>query len=190
MENKSFRTPAYKKLACYQKAEAVFDVTYLFCTRHLSPKDRTFDQMIQAARSGKQNIVEGQAAYPTSVESALKLTNVAKASLHELKADYEDFLRIHRLQQWAEEDPDFIRLRALGFEHNDTAFYTALAETYNAEQMANLAIIMINQTDFLLYRLLKSMHEKFVNGGGFREQLSRERREARANSWNKKIERD
>lgn len=85
MENKSFRTPAYKKLACYQKAEAVFDVTYLFCTRHLSPKDRTFDQMIQAARSGKQNIVEGQAAYPTSVESALKLTNVAKASLHELK---------------------------------------------------------------------------------------------------------
>ena len=186
VEHTSFRTPAYKQLACYQKAEAVFDLTHLFCSRYLSPKDRTFDQMIQAARSGKQNIVEGQAAYPTSVETALKLTNVAKASLHELRTDYEDFLRTHQLRQWEETDPDFIRLRQVGFKHNDTDFYRLLAEPYNAEQMANLVIIMICQTDFLLYRLLQSMHAKFLNEGGFREQLSRERREARINNWNNK----
>ena len=179
VEHTSFRTPAYKQLACYQKAEAVFDLTHLFCSRYLSPKDRTFDQMIQAARSGKQNIVEGQAAYPTSVETALKLTNVAKASLHELKTHYEDFLRTHQLRQWEETDPDFIRLRQVGFKHNDTDFYRSLAEPYNAEQMANLIIIMICQTDFLLYRLLQSMHAKFLNEGGFKEKMHRMRVERR-----------
>ena len=103
----SFRTPDYKNLVCYQKAEAVYDITSLFCSRYLSTKDRTYDQMIQAARSGKQNIAEGQAAMPTSMESCLKLINVAKASLHELLADYEDYLRTHELKRWDENTPEF-----------------------------------------------------------------------------------
>ena len=185
MDNLLFRTPEKKKLACYQKAEAIYDLTHLFCTRYLTPKDRTFDQMVQAARSGKQNIVEGQAAMPTSFESALKLTNVAKASLHELRIDYEDYLRTRQLRQWSDADAEFVRLREAGREHNESAYYMGLAEGFNDEQIANLAIILICQTDYLLYRLLQALHAKFLNEGGFREQLSRERREARMKDWNK-----
>lgn len=179
MKSISFRTPDYKNLVCYQKAEAVYDITSLFCSRYLSTKDRTYDQMIQAARSGKQNIAEGQAAMPTSMESCLKLINVAKASLHELMADYEDYLRTHELKRWDENTPEFRQIRELGRTHNDAAFYCSLAEQYDADQIANMAIIVIKQTDYLLYRLLEKIHQMFVEQGGFREQLSHKRKTQR-----------
>ena len=175
----------YRGLIVYQKAECIYDITYYFTSTYLKKGDRTIDQMVQAARSGKQNIVEGQAAMPTSFESALKLTNVAKASLHELRIDYEDYLRTRQLRQWSDADAEFVRLREAGREHNESAYYMGLAEGFNDEQIANLAIILICQTDYLLYRLLQALHAKFLIEGGFREQLSRERREARMKDWNK-----
>ena len=187
MSNKDFirQKGNYEELLCYKKSVCVYDVTYYFAHKFLKIGDRTIDQMVQAARSGKQNIVEGQAAMPTSFESALKLTNVAKASLHELRIDYEDYLRTRQLRQWSDADAEFVRLREAGREHNESAYYMGLAEGFNDEQIANLAIILICQTDYLLYRLLQALHAKFLNEGGFREQLSRERREARMKDWNK-----
>ena len=95
---------SYKNLIAYQKAECVYDVTFYFVHNYLEKGDRTIDQMVQAARSGKQNIAEGAAAGNTSKETEIKLTNVAKASLQELLIDYEDFLRVRGLEQWKAED--------------------------------------------------------------------------------------
>src|SRR5271165_2709853 len=124
----------YSQLQSYREAEVVYDLTYRFCQRFLSQKDRTVDQMVQAARSGKQNIVEGSMASGTSKESEIKLTNVARASLEELLTDYRDFLRQRRLAEWPKDHPYTRRLRQLnrtpnatydtfrnGIEHEDPA---------------------------------------------------------------------
>jgi four helix bundle protein len=103
----------YRKLRSYQKAEIVFDATVFFCARFLSKRDRTVDQMVQAARSGKQKIVEGSQASGTSKEMEIKLTNVARASLAELEEDYKDFLRTRRLLEWPPNHPYAFRLRTL-----------------------------------------------------------------------------
>jgi four helix bundle protein len=95
------KSGGYRKLISYQKAEAVYDFTYYFCKKYLQRGDRTIDQMIQAARSGKQNIAEGSAASATSKETEIKLMNVAKASLEELLLDYEDYLRSNILKRAA-----------------------------------------------------------------------------------------
>jgi four helix bundle protein len=112
---RSFIPPhgGYKKLLSYQKAEIVFDATVRFCDRFLERGDRTRDQMVQAARSGKQNIIEGSMASGTSKEMEIKLTNVARASLEELLADYRDFLRVRRLAEWTSDHPYAKRLREL-----------------------------------------------------------------------------
>jgi four helix bundle protein len=101
----------YKKLLSYRKAEIVYDATVYFCARFLDKRDRTYDQMFQAARSGKQNIVEGSMASATSKESEIKLTNVARASLEELLTDYRDFLRTRHLEEWPKDHPYTRRLR-------------------------------------------------------------------------------
>jgi len=104
----------YRKLLSYEKAEVVFDLTYGFCKRFLSRGDRTVDQMIQAARSGKQNIAEGSKASGTSKETEIKLTNVARASLEELLVDYQDFLRTRSQAVWTKDSKEAVYVRKLG----------------------------------------------------------------------------
>lgn len=114
---------SYKNLIAYQKAECVYDVTFYFAHHYLEKGDRTIDQMVQAARSGKQNIAEGAAAGNTSKETEIKLTNVAKASLQELLVDYEDFLRVRGLKQWQPDDARLAQTKRACAAHNDSEYY-------------------------------------------------------------------
>jgi four helix bundle suffix protein len=169
----------YKKLYTYQKAEAIFDITYYFCRQYLKRGDRTVDQMVQAARSGKQNIVEGSAASATSKETEIKLVNVAKASSLELLTDYEDFLRTRGFRQWEMDSVEMRKMRQLGSIHNDTAFYMNIVRTRPPDTIANIAICLIKQNDFMLHRQLKTLSEQFLSEGGFREKMTRMRIERR-----------
>ena len=169
----------YRGLVAYQKAECIYDLTYFFATKFLAVGDRTVDQMVQAARSGKQNIAEGSAASATSRETEIKLTNVAKPSLQELLVDYEDYLRVRRLQQWAQDDHRFLQARKACAEHNDPGYYTAAAAERSDETIANIAIILIHQTDYLLYKLIERLKEDFIKKGGIREEMTRARLEYR-----------
>jgi four helix bundle protein len=129
----------YQELLSYQKAEVVYDLTYRFCKRFLSRGDRTIDQMIQAARSGKQNIVEGSKASGTSKEMEIKLTNVARASLEELLVDFRDFLRVRDLQLWSKNSKETQFVRKLGNEpHVTYEAYREFCETRSAEVVANI----------------------------------------------------
>lgn len=166
----------YRKLLCYIKAEAIYDITYIFANKFLKQSDRTVDQMIQAARSGKQNIIEGYAAGATSSEAELRLLNVAKSSLKELLADYEDYLRTRGLRQWEEGSIEFIKAQELGKEHDDSRFWVDLVSTRSDETVANIAIILLHQTDYLLYRFMEKVSSRFASEGGFREKLSHFRR--------------
>jgi four helix bundle suffix protein len=170
----------YEQLLSYQKARIVFDATVYFCNRFLDKRDRTYDQMVQAARSGKQNIVEGSQVSGTSKELELKLTNVARASLEELLEDYRDFLRIRQLEQWSTDHRYTRRLRELnrmpgasyetfrkGIEHNDPAI------------CANVIIGLIKLTNYLLDRQLKALEQAFLKDGGLREAMTRARVAAR-----------
>ena len=119
----------YRKLLSYQKTEVIFEMTYYFCHTYLQKGDRTIDQMVQAARSGKQNIIEGCAASATSAKTEIKLVNVAKASLQELLEDYIDYLRTHGHRQWEENSVEWTAMRRLGKEHNDAEFF--MKRSYN-----------------------------------------------------------
>ncbi|MBR2961479.1 MAG: four helix bundle suffix domain-containing protein [Alistipes sp.] len=177
MQEKVFRNRRnYKKLLCYIKAETIYDITYLFANKFLQQSDRTIDQMVQAARSGKQNIIEGYAAGATSSASELKLLNVAKSSLQELLADYEDYLRTRGLHQWKEDSVEFTKAQELGKEHDDSAFWMGIVSTRSDETIANIAIILLHQTDYLLYKFMETISHRFVSEGGFREKLSHIRR--------------
>lgn len=170
----------YKKLRVYRIAEIIYDVTYIFTHRFLSPGDRTIDQMVQAARSGKQNIAEGSCAGSTSKETEIKLTNVAKASLQELLVDYEDFLRVRNLEQWDKDSDKAVRTRRICMSNNDSSFYREAVKVRTSETIANIAIILIHQADVLLYRLIERQKADFLRQGGIREQMSRARREWRS----------
>lgn len=176
----------YKKLISYQKAETIFDITYYFCHNHLSKFDRTVDQMVQAARSGKQNIVEGTAASAVSKQNEIFLINVAKASLHELLIDYEDYLRTRKHRLWEEDSAELIAMRALGKKQNKSAFYMPLVEVRPPETIANMAIVLIKQTDYLLFRQLQKLGEMFLKEGGFREKMTKARIEERNKQKGKK----
>jgi len=173
------RTGNYRKLLTYQKAEAIYDITYYFCKNYLPRFDRTVDQMVQAARSGKQNIVEGSAASATSKETEIKLVNVAKASLQELLIDYEDYLRTRNHRQWENDSIELLKMRELGRKHNDTAFYMSLVMVRPPETIANMAICMIKQTDYMLFKQLQSLSEDFLKNGGLRERMTRMRLDRR-----------
>ncbi len=172
----------YKKLITYQKAECIFDITYYFCTHFLKKGDRTIDQMIQAARSGKQNIAEGSAASSTSSEMEIKLVNVAKASSQELLADYQDYLRTRNHPQWEENSNEFEAMRKLGREHNESSFFMNIVKTRPPETIANMAIVLINQNDYLLFRQLESLEKEFLQEGGMRERMKRMRLQERNKS--------
>src|SRR6266478_4946680 len=136
----------YQELLSYQKAEVVYDLTYRFCQRFLNKGDRTIDQMVQAARSGKQNIAEGSKASVTSTETEIKLTNVARASLEELLIDYRDFLRVRDLKLWAKDSKEALFVRQLGKQpHVTYETYRTYIESRPAEVVANIAICLIHQ---------------------------------------------
>jgi four helix bundle suffix protein len=173
----------YRELLSYQKAEVVYDLTFRFCQRFLNRGDRTVDQMVQAARSGKQNIVEGSKASATSKETEIKLTNVARASLEELLVDYQDFLRVRDLRQWPKDSPEALFVRGLGSKSPVTydAFRTYV-ESRPAEVVANIALCLIHQTNFLLDQQIRRLEQDFIKEGGVRERMTRARRDYRKGS--------
>ncbi len=177
----------FKKLLTYRKAEAIYDLTFWFCERYIARGDRTKDQMVQAARSGKQNIAEGSAASATSSESEIHLTNVAKASLKELLADYEDWLRVRNHRQWETGSKELEAMRRLGRAHEDGAFFVKMAESRPPETVANMAIVLIKQEDYLLARQLAALETAFKEKGGIRERMHTARTEARAEEWDKAL---
>ena len=168
----------YSSLLCYQKALAIYDLTYHFCSRFIDKRDRTYDQMIQAARSGKQNIVEGNADIETSIEMGIKLINIAKASFKELLADYEDYLRINDYEQWSADSDKFIAMRKLGSDGSNQSILD-IAKSRPLDTVANMAIILLKQEDYLLHKLLASLSEQFLDEGGFKEKMHRMRVERR-----------
>ncbi|GFE62867.1 four helix bundle suffix domain-containing protein [Geobacter sp. AOG2] len=170
----------YRNLLSYQKALVVYDLTFRFCARFLTRGDRTIDQMVQAARSGKQNIVEGSKAAGTSKEMEIKLTNVARASLEELLEDYRDYLRVRDLEIWAKDSPEARYVRKLGnTTPADFATYRPFVETRPAQVVANMALCLIHQTNYLLDRQIQSLERDFLKDGGLRERMTRARVEAR-----------
>ena len=169
----------YRNLIAYQKAECIYDITYYFAHQYLERGDRTIDQMIQAARSGKQNIAEGCAASTTSVETEIKLVNVARASLQELLIDYEDYLRVRNLIKWNVNDKNAIIARRVCAKHNESAFYRNAIQIRTDETIANIAITLIYQEDVLLRKYLNHIKDDFVKHGGIREQMTRARIEYR-----------
>jgi four helix bundle suffix protein len=163
-------------LLSYQKAEIVYDLTYRFCQRFLNKGDRTIDQMVQAARSGKQNFVEGSKASGTSKETEIKLTNVARASLEELLVDYHDFLRVRDLPLWEKDSKEATFVHKLGRGPEVTyETYREFCETRPAEVVANIAICLVHQANYLLDWQIRRMEQDFVKEGGIRERMTRAR---------------
>ena len=177
------RHGGYQKLLSYQKAEIVFDATVHFCHRFIDQRSRTHDQMIQAARSGKQNIVEGSMASATSKETEIKLTNVARASLEELLSDYRDFLRTRGLTEWTKEHRYAQRLRALNRIPNATyQTFRKGVEHPDPAISANVIIGLIRVASYLLSRQLERLETSFIKEGGLRERMTRARLEERKKS--------
>lgn len=166
----------YRNLLSYQKTAVIYPLTYRFCQRFLDRGDRTKDQMIQAARSAKQNIVEGSKAALTSKETEIKLTNVARASLEELLEDYLDFLQTRGLRIWEKDSKEAHYARDLGVTSPLTyGVFEKFAETRSAEVVANLAVCLINQANYLLDRQTSGLEAAFLRAGGVREQMTRAR---------------
>jgi four helix bundle suffix protein len=183
METPGFipRHGGYRKLLSYQKAEVINDLTFRFCQRFLTKGDPTIDQMVQAARSGKQNIAEGSQAAGTSREIEIKRTNVARAGLEELLIDYQDFLRVRDLPLWAKDSKEAEFVRRLGRTANATyETYRQFCDSRPAEVVANIAICLIHQTNSLLDRQLRRLEADFVREIGPRERMSRVRLQHRS----------
>jgi four helix bundle suffix protein len=170
----------YKKLLSYQKAEIVYDATVYFCDRFVDKRSRTHDQMVQAARSGKQNIIEGSMASATSKETEIKLANVARASLEELLADYRDFLRVRGVQEWPKNHAYTLRLRELNRISDATyATFRKGIENPDPAVSANVIIGLIRATSYLLDRQLQHLEHAFVKEGGLHERMTHARVEER-----------
>lgn len=178
MDNKDFirQDNNYRTLKAFQKAECVYDVTYYFANKFLSKGDRTIDQMVQAARSGKQNLAEGNIDGVTSKEMEIKLTNVNRASLHELLLDYEDYLRVRGLEQWSYDDPRCVQTRAFCRKHLDSAVYREKIKERSDETIANIAITLIHQCDVLIRGLIEWQKRNFLENGGIKEEMYRARK--------------
>ena len=187
MDNKDFirQDNNYRTLKAFQKAECVYDVTYYFANKFLSKGDRTIDQMVQAARSGKQNLAEGNIDGVTSKEMEIKLTNVNRASLHELLLDYEDYLRVRGLEQWPYYDPRCVQTRAFCKKHLDSAVYREKIKDRSDETIANIAITLIHQCDVLIRGLIEWQKRNFLENGGIKEEMYRARKAYRdSNGFN------
>lgn len=170
----------YRELKSYQNAEIIYDATIVFCNRFISRRSRTHDQMVQAARSGKQNIAEGSMASGTSKKFELKLVGVARASLEELLLDYEDFLRQSGLPLWDKDHPKAAAIRKLAYAENRSyKTYKTHVEQASPEVAANTLVCLIHQANYLLDQQLRQLEKAFLEEGGFTERLYRERSRAR-----------
>ena len=179
-DSRPFHWRDYKKLLSYQRTLVIFLVTCRFVNRFLERGDRTIDQMIQAARSSKQNIIEGADAAMGSKSSEIFLTNVALASLGELKEDYLDYLRVRNLRIWEKDDRETKYVRQLcsrnGGHYKE---YREFVETRTDEVVANIAITLICQAQLLLHRQIKGQWQRFLEEGGVRENMMKLRKAAR-----------
>ncbi len=178
----------YRATCSFQTATIVYDATYWFCEKFLDPRSRTVDQMVQAARSGRQNIAEASRASATSSQTELRLLNVARASLEELLLDYEDFLRHRHLKQWPPDSPEAMTVRQVPTkfkrEHSDSsdltdltdqqrwALYAPWLEHADPAVRANALICLIHQANFLLDQQIAALEKRFVEEGGYSEQLA------------------
>lgn len=175
----------WKDLYFYRKSDTVYQLTVEFCRRFLPAYgDRTVDQMVQAARSGKQNIVEGSEDGQTSSEMEIKLTNVAKASLEELLDDYEDYLRVRHLPQWNAGHPRYEKMRHYARSEQIRKEYAQKIALMNDEEIANLSITLIHQAIYMLHKLLITMQDRFVREGGIKERMFQSRVDYRSNQSN------
>ena len=161
----------YRNLRVYQVTEIIYDITYYFAHRFLSKGDRTIDQMVQSARSGKQNIAEGNQAAMTSSETEIKLTNVARASLVELLDDYEDYLRVRGLEQWGPLHPRYQRMREYASSEQIRHTYAGNIRRMTDEEIANLCLTLTHQAIYMLNKLLITMQQRFVTEGGIKERM-------------------
>jgi len=171
----------YATLRSFRNAEIVYDATVYFCNRFLDQRrDRTHGQMIQAARSGKQNIVEGSQASGTSKETEVKLTKVARASLQELLTDYHDYLRTRGHRIWEKNCKEALYVRKMGNRTNRTyETYRTIIETRPPETVANIIVCLIHQTNYLLDQQIRRLEHDFVEEGGIRERMTRARLDRR-----------
>ena len=170
----------YRDLKCFQVSEVVYDATVKFCNRFINPRSRTHDQMVQAARSGRQNIAEGSQVSAVSRKSELKLVGVARASLEELLLDFEDFLRQRGLKPWSLDDPIAQVVRHLAYAKDKSyASYSTYVEQAPAEVAANTVLCLIYQARYLLDQHLERLGQEFLTEGGFTESLYRARKQAR-----------
>ena len=162
----------WETLHFYQKTVVLYQLTYVFCQRFL-PKygDRTVDQMVQAARSGKQNIVEGSEDGKTSTEMEVKLLNVARSSIGELRQDYEDFLCSRQLHQWKAGDERFQPMQEFTKSHNRLADYEPFFQKWTAEEMANIGLTLCFQIDTMMNKYLETLERTFVTEGGIKERM-------------------
>ena len=166
----------YRNLITYQKSEVIYDGTIYFTNRFFKKYDRTIDQMVQAARSGKQNIAEASMASATSKETEIKLTNVARASLEELLIDYQDFLRTRKLKEWEKEHRYVVRFRELNRTPNaNYETYRKAIEHDDPEICANAMICLIKIVTYLLSQQMKSLEKAFIEEGGMRERMTKAR---------------
>ncbi len=171
----------YRRLRSFQVAEIVYDGTVSFCDRFVNKRSRTHDQMVQAARSGRQNIAEGSRASATSSQTELRLVNVARASLDELLLDYEDFLRQRGLPQWGKDDPQAQKVRAVGrvnqtdpsdrTDRSDAKAYEPWLAHADPAVVANALICLIHQANYLLDRQIAGLEKQFIEEGGYSERL-------------------
>ncbi len=185
------KSGGYRTLCTFQVATMIYDATYWFCEKFLNPRSRTTDQMVQAARSGRQNIAEGSRAAATSSQTELRLVNVARASLEELLLDYEDFLRHRHLEQWSPDSPEAAAVREVPrkFKEDRTnqsdqsnltdltdqerwALYARWLDHDDPAVRANALICLIHQTNYLLDQQIAALEAQFVGEGGYSEQLA------------------
>lgn len=170
----------YRNLKSYQTAEIVYDATAVFCNRLIDKRSRTHDQMVQAARSGKQNIAEGSMGSGTSKKNELKLIGIARASLEELLLDYHDFLRQQGLALWEKNHKQAKQIRLLAYESNRSyKTYKTYIEQSSPEVAANTLICLIHQVNYLLDQQLRQLEKQFLEKGGFTEKLYQTRQEVR-----------
>ena len=173
-------TGSYRKLKAYRKAEVIYDLTYYFCKKYLKCGDRTIDQMVQAARSGKQNIIEGSEDGKTSTEMELKLLNVARSSIHELREDYKDYLLTRKLALWDKLHPRYAKMHDFTRAHNRLEDYEPYFAKWSDEEMANIGYTLCCQIDVMMNGYLVTLEERFRTEGGMKERMHRVRTGYRA----------
>ncbi len=170
----------YRELQSYQMAEIVFDATVVFCDRFIDRRSRTHDQMVQAARSGKQNIAEGSMASGTSKKTELKLIGVARASLEELLLDFQDYLRQKGLPLWGKDHAKAKEVRAFAIRKiGPIRPIRPILKSISLKSPLTPLICLIHQTNYLLDQQLRALEKEFLEEGGFTERLYRVRSQVR-----------